>query len=342
MQPAAITHASDRLGWTLGGGVEAMLWSNWFVRGEYRYSDFGTIGNDDVRSNARGSALDAYDLHVKTHTATLGVGYRFGGDKDPMAAQAAVPLPSAATPSWSGPYLGLGGGFRSTLTDAKVVSTNFDCFRPGGCVRDQPLNDTAGRISPYAGWNWQFAPQWVAGIEGDFGFADKTTTLNGMYYPQTQAGVFGNPPDQFSVKTGWDASARARLGFVAFPNTLLYATGGASWLQVETQSTCSTNPLVGQCGPVDGLSPSVIRRETTKLGWTVGGGFEAIIWRNWLARAEYRYADFGTISNTDTRADISIPEFGEVISYDTHIRTHTLTFGLAYKFDWGDPVAAKF
>jgi opacity protein-like surface antigen len=29
--------------------------------------------------------------------------------------------------------------------------------------------------------------------------------------------------------------------------------------------------------------------------------FEAALWSDWIARAEYRYSDFGTITNTDTR-----------------------------------------
>jgi outer membrane immunogenic protein len=64
-----------------------------------------------------------------------------------------------------------------------------------------------------------------------------------------------------------------------------------------------------------------------------------MLWGNWIARGEYRYADFGTISNTDVRtlgADVL------TVNYDLRIKAHTATFGLAYKFDWGRPVVAKY
>jgi outer membrane immunogenic protein len=242
--------------------------------------------------------------------------------------------------SWGGLYAGLGAGFRSTRTDVTVTANPYNCVAGGGCVLGQPLNDTAARVSPYLGWNWQFAPQWLAGIEGDFGFSDKTTSLAGMYYPITRAGFNGTADEHFSVRTGWDASARGRLGFLATPSTLLYATGGGTWLRVESQSACSTNAFVGACRS-GVLTPSVITNASTKLGWTMGGGFETRLWQNWLVRTEYRYADYGHISNTNTRSLNFLPNV-ELVSYDTRVRTHTLTFGLAYQFDPTKPVMAKF
>src|ERR1700719_4233318 len=41
----------------------------------------------------------------------------------------------------------------------------------------------------------------------------------------------------------------------------------------------------------------------TKAGWTAGGGAEAKLWRNWLGRVEYRYADYGTIGHVFFRSD---------------------------------------
>ena len=50
---------------------------------------------------------------------------------------------------------------------------------------------------------------------------------------------------------------------------------------------------------------------------------------NWIARAEYRYADYGRFSDTDVRTAV----LGvQTVNYDTTVRTHTATFGLAYKF----------
>ena len=35
--------STTRTGWTVGGGIEYAITNNWFVRAEYRYTDFGTI-----------------------------------------------------------------------------------------------------------------------------------------------------------------------------------------------------------------------------------------------------------------------------------------------------------
>jgi outer membrane immunogenic protein len=59
---------------------------------------------------------------------------------------------------------------------------------------------------------------------------------------------------------------------------------------------------------------------------------------HWIVRGEYRYADFGTVTNTDTRfcpAGVCTgagPSVTQVASYDLDPKTHTVTFGLAYKF----------
>ncbi|MGE0039327.1 MAG: outer membrane protein [Xanthobacteraceae bacterium] len=39
--PNTISHSAVKMGWTVGAGVESMLTSNWMVRGQYRFSDFG-------------------------------------------------------------------------------------------------------------------------------------------------------------------------------------------------------------------------------------------------------------------------------------------------------------
>ena len=77
--------------------------------------------------------------------------------------------------SWTGFYLGLGVGSRATRTDATVTSESIGpLFQPadlGSIATGQPLDGIGFRASPYVGYNWQFAPRWIAGLEGDVGFA---------------------------------------------------------------------------------------------------------------------------------------------------------------------------
>jgi outer membrane immunogenic protein len=259
----------------------------------------------------------------------------------PVKAPAAVAI---ADYGWGGLYIGAGVGFRSTTANPTVTSTtngaqNSATFCPlliGGCVNSEPMNDTAFRVSPYVGYNWQIDRRWVVGVEGDWGFASRTTTLTGMRYPHTmEFSGTGAPGDSFALKTGWDASLRARGGLLIDPAVMLYATAGIAWLQFETTSVCDTRPGSGPCR-VPLFAPVVITNSTTRTGVTVGGGIEAMLWPNWIARAEYRYADFGTASFTDTRA---VGATTRITSYDIDLRTHTATFGLAYKLGGAGPAA---
>jgi outer membrane immunogenic protein len=247
--------------------------------------------------------------------------------------------------AWSGPYIGLGIGARSTLSTASLAggtTTTIFGVAPiivcATCVSSEPLDDTAFRIAPYLGWNWQIGPRWLVGIEGDWGWADRTTSLTGMDYPESGF-MSGNAADSFSLHTTWDASARARVGVLVTPTVLAYVTGGAAWQSVQTTSNCATSfeacaPFIFIGGGTGFLTPGVISHSVNQIGPTVGFGLEAKLWQNFLARAEYRYANFGTISNSDFRscaACIAGPA-SEIVSYNVRLQTHTAMFGMAYQF----------
>jgi outer membrane immunogenic protein len=261
--------------------------------------------------------------------------------KAPMAAPAA---------SWNGFYVGLGAGARWTETQATVTSiidsgTNINgapVSGPEAGLPDQSrqMNATAFRISPYVGYNWQVAPQWLIGIEGDWGIASKTTSIPGMYPSALFTGI-NTGADTFSVKTTWDASARLRAGYLVSPSWLLYLTGGAAWLHVESTAACGSalsTACFNLAAPIGGLffTQGIFTHSTTRLGWTIGGGAETMLAPHWIARAEYRYADFGTITNTDTltftpAAALIFGINSRTPTYDLRIRTHTATIGIAYK-----------
>ena len=244
--------------------------------------------------------------------------------------------PPIAASSWSGFYLGLGLGFRATRTDAALTSeltgpplVPFDLSQ---LATGQAFDGIGFRASPYAGFNWQFAPRWVAGIEGDAGFARQTSTRASFAVPFTLSEADLGANNRFAVRTAWDASLRGRLGFLLTPSTLVYATGGVAWQHYDATASCDCSALLV-------LSPKIVSNSATKAGWTIGGGLETALWGHWLARAEYRYADFGTSSFAVARAGTEITSaFASVDTVDVSLRTHTATFGLAYKF--GDPVAS--
>ena len=61
----------------------------------------------------------------------------------------------------------------------------------------------------------------------------------------------------------------------------------------------------------------------------MGGGVEAALYGNWLVRGEYRFADFGTWSNT---LNLSVPNAANFVQLSLKAITATPTLGLAYKF----------
>jgi outer membrane immunogenic protein len=252
---------------------------------------------------------------------------------------------AAPAVSWNGFYIGLGAGARWAETQATVTSQIISGFGITGAVpgfpdQSQQMDATAFRISPYVGYNWQVAPQWLVGIEGDSGIASKTVSTAGLY-PSTLFTGTTTGADTFSVKTSWDASARARAGYLVSPSWLLYLTGGAAWLHVESTATCG-NVVSSVCfnpSPAVGgifYTQSIFTHGVTRLGWTIGGGAETILAPRWIARAEYRYADFGTITNSDTltftpAASLIFGAQTRSITYDLRLRTHTASIGIAYK-----------
>ena len=65
---------------------------------------------------------------------------------------------------------------------------------------------------------------------------------------------------------------------------------------------------------------------------TVGAGVETALSSNWFARAEYRYADFGSSAFTIIRSSSFASLNPTIDNFNVALRTHTATFGLAYKF----------
>lgn len=244
-----------------------------------------------------------------------------------LAADMPVKAPLAA-PSWSGFYAGLSLGARWAANDWQTsdISPNF----PGTIVLTAgtggAIDSVAARFGGYLGYNAQISTSWVAGVEADFGWADNKKTVNPI--PGTAGLFFGTPLVGLptgTVKETWDGSLRGRLGYLVGPSTLVYGSGGVAWQHLEVNANCTLVPGNGFCfGRAYNETYA-----STRVGWTLGGGVEHVIGSNWLARVDYRYADFGTWTQT-----FFAPGIGFDDRFTAHVtsRTHTATLGLAYKF----------
>lgn len=204
---------------------------------------------------------------------------------------------------WSGFYLGgqIGYAWRS---DDNTERRTTNGLPDGYHASSKPAGAVGGL---HAGYNWQ-AGHYLVGLEGDIEGANIKGSGNYV------AGDGTVIDDRIDTKTDWQASLRGRLGFTA-NNWLVYATGGAAWANIRHDYFTSGEPI-------ETLS-------STRLGWTAGAGVEYGFASNWSARLEYRYTDYGTLTNNSTL-------FG---FQDHKITENTVRGGISYHFNSGPAVA---
>jgi outer membrane immunogenic protein len=118
-------------------------------------------------------------------------------------------------------------------------------------------------IGGYLGYNVQFdnSPV-VVGVETDLNWSDQDG------HKRRNGGTYRGQSD-------WNGATRARIGY-AFDRFPVYGAAGVAYQDREVKR------------------PNGDKSSKTGVGWTVGGGVESALTDNVVARAEYRYTDYGT------------------------------------------------
>jgi len=264
-------------GYAFGSGVETMLGGNWTAKAEYLHID---VGSGNTLTGTGGFVLQT-DKH-RYEVMRFGLNYLFGGKGQP-------PLPAH---HWTGFYAGIIGG---TAVMQARGSEPMPFF--GGQIGNNGDGLTVGGV---AGYNWQFAPSLVAGVEGDFSYLGiNHTNLN-----------YTDPIVMLGVKTSSLATLRGRVGYSTGP-ALLYVTGGGAWIKVRDSWQADNS----------GGGPLVTASKVLS-GFTVGGGIETALQGNWTSKTEYLYVDGG-------KGDILVSA-GVPMQID-HI-FHVFRSALIYKF----------
>ena len=219
----------------------------------------------------------------------------------PTRKEAPAFAPPPAAVSWTGFYIGVNGGyagdqFKYPYSVAGLVSGSANLTSSGFVVGGQ------------AGYNYQFAPSWVGGIETDIDFAD----VKGRIGINGSGSGFGFSASG-GTKTDYLGTVRARLGYLITDHFLVFATGGFAYGDAKTTANLTITP-----------GGSVNYSKTNTLGgWTVGGGVEYLIAPNWTFKTEYLYADLGTGT---------IASSPGVFSVKVHPTDNIVRAGLNYKF----------
>jgi len=175
---------------------------------------------------------------------------------------------------WAGWYVGvnIGGSFgraRDTTTYGAppilFASTSSD------------LNGVIG--GGQIGYNWH-SSNWLFGLEADIqgsserGTATSTGTTTIFIPGVGLIPISGALSDQ--EKLPWFGTLRGRVGVLAAPTWLFYVTGGLAYGEIQSNETVTVGPV------------SVINNfNTTRAGWTVGGGVEGVVSGNWTAKLEF-------------------------------------------------------
>ena len=169
-----------------------------------------------------------------------------------------------------------------------------------GSINPAPFdtNGTFGGLQ--TGYNYQFAPNWLVGIETDFQWSDLNGSSNGAF-----SFVGGTVPHTSSAneRINWFGTVRGRAGYLVTPDLLVYGTGGLAYGEVEQQATVTNVSAIS----VVNSSFTCVRNAVcatgshseTHGGWTAGGGWEYLLsdnpFFNWpvTLKVEYLYVNLG-------------------------------------------------
>jgi len=251
----------------------------------------------------------------------------------PLKAPAVAPLPAAI--GWTGWYVGANAGYHmgsggvSTAADpgpfdvpgafgaesivAAALATNSGAPRQRGFIG-------GGQI----GYNWQFAPQWVAGLEADIQGLSGTgsATIVGT------SAVPGFPTEAFSSttqvtkKVEWLSTLRGRVGILATPALLAYATGGLAVGQVKATTTIAQTDT-GINGALTGTGATAGSISQTRAGWALGGGAEWKFAPHWSVKGEYLHYDLGSVTWNSANMITNVTGFGTPTYSAANIRSST-------------------
>lgn len=284
-----------------------------------------------------------------------------------------LPPPPPPPPMWTGFYAGLnlGGGVSTSTT---VTTIGYSVYDWAAGAYNLPFGWTSGYRAGNAsvgqagvvgggqiGYNYQVSPHFVLGFETDF--QGTSISGSGTSYGLTGAsGNTANPAENFlhlqngvvnaSAGIGWIGTVRGRVGFLATPSLLLFATGGFAY--GNTYASVGTSGYHWHPGneiahPENPVTPTWTSLSSTRVGWTVGGGAEWMFLQNWSAKVEALYYDLGSQSVGGQFSPLINPAAPNSIAI---INGATTTFnyqgviariGVNYHFDWRPTsVVARF
>jgi outer membrane immunogenic protein len=228
-----------------------------------------------------------------------------------FAADMGVPAAPPPPPvwNWTGWYAGvnLGASFGRAKTDfnvAPVTVTNHlgaSATFPVGFSGSNTESPDGFMGGGQIGYNWQYSPLIVVGLEADFqGAVEKDSNILSNPFSVIVPGntATGTTFTDLTAKIDWFGTVRARIGYVwGNGNVLSYVTGGLAYGRVDLEGTNAVT------GTINGVLPfsvsSGFGHSQVNTGWVAGYGTEGRLGNsNWTWKIEGLYMDLGTLDAT--------------------------------------------
>jgi outer membrane immunogenic protein len=209
----------------------------------------------------------------------------------------AAPMPVVRAMSWTGCYVGVGGGYGMYNQD---ISADTSSFITGGGTQAVTLGGRGWFGTGQVGCDYQFAPQWVIGAFGDYDLS----SITGHVFVTDE-----------KLSSSW--AAGGRVGYVIMPNLLTYVSGGYTQAHFDA---------------ITGFSSSASIDAHTYSGWFLGSGYEyGLTWAspNLFWKTEYRFSSY----NKDTLQVNNFCDSGPC-TFDSQKWVQTIRSELVWRFNW--------
>ena len=250
---------------------------------------------------------------ISVATAFAAVTMSSGLAADLRAPVYKAPPPPVVVSTWSGCYVGASGGY------IKPRDTSIPISGDPALLLSQTLGNVPTSISPdndgylvggQIGCNYE-VNRVVWGFETDLSYVDAPRNFSVIQGPAVVTTTFNQDLEYLGT-------VRGRIGY-AFDSVLVYATGGLAYGKVNASARIS-----------DAAGTSVLAGSQSKMqvGYTVGGGLEYALNRNWSIKGEYLFYDLG--DQTLTTNAIVGP--AETAFFNHEASGHIVRAGLNYRF----------
>jgi outer membrane immunogenic protein len=272
------------------------------LKADYRFQQWG-LGKGPMTERSLADrttnhyTYDAAGAANTSHMLSLGFKVDLQPNSDTAATSTKDTHAEQARPAvWRGWYMGINTGATVQRDRWQTESIGTPARAP---TAESASIDISGGSNPratlFGGYNARTIIG-MMGLEFDIGRSTMSVTQSGIPGTGTAAQV-RNASDAININHELDGSVRLRYGSALTDSILAYVTGGVAFEQLSVSASCT--PGYSGCGGAALYS----QHAHWRAGWTAGAGAELNLARNWFARSEYRYTDFGAYHGTFFRGD---------------------------------------